>query len=105
MQPKNIFQVSGLRPRAAGAQREAAAGGQEDGEQVEAEHRSLARPGPRTRTRTRTRTRSRNWTRRCGRVPGSRGGDHGAALQRRGRGEEGQHRDGEELGRNEKLEH
>ena len=91
MQPKNIFQVSGLRPRAAGAQREAAAGGQEDGEQVEAEHRSLARPGPRTRAR------SRKWTRRCG--------DHGAAIQRRGRGEEGQHRDGEELGRNEKLEH
>ena len=87
--------MSGLRPRAAGAQREAAAGGQEDGEQVEAKHRSLARSGPRTRTRTRRR----------GRVPGSRGGDLGAALQRRGRGEEGQHRDGEDLGRNEELEH
>ena len=102
MRPK-IFsrQVSGLRPRAAGAQREAAAGGQEDGEQVEAKHRSLARSGPRSRSRTR----SRKWTRRCGRVPGSRGGDLGAALQRRGRGEEGQHRDGEDLGRNEELEH
>ena len=99
MKPKkNSPQVSGLRPRAAGAQREAAAGGQEDGEQVEAKHRSLARSGPRTRPRTS----GRKWTRRCGRVPGSRGGDHGAALQRRGRGEEG---DGEDLGRNEELEH
>ena len=87
--------MSGLRPRAAGAQREAAAGGQEDGEQVEAKHRSLARSGPRSRTRTR----SRKW------IPRSRGGDLGAALQRRGRGEEGQHRDGEDLGRHEELEH
>ena len=89
--------MSGLRPRAAGAQREAAAGGQEDGEQVEAKHRSLARSGPRTRSRTRSR--SRKW------IPGARGGDLGAALQRRGRGEEGQHRDGEDSGRNEELEH
>ena len=89
--------MSGLRPRAAGAQREAAAGGQEDGEQVEAKHRSLARSGPRTRSRTRSR--SRKW------IPGARGGDLGAVLQRRCRGEEGQHRDGEDLGRNEELQH